>query len=182
MSAAVDRFVELASDLLKRWVDGGMGDVNLLRQAAVHYVDLRQLHRSPDGDGQADWQGRSRAYKAEIAKINAASGIPEDRRKGLTNRMVYHVGVELRKRLSPEELEAAGIRVTSYHRQRYKARLEQKRAADPVVQIVEFAALVDELYKPEGRIVWWRNFAQRDEAGRQRMIRGLIGVADGVFV
>jgi hypothetical protein len=80
----------------------------LLRELGKTVVCLRGKFLYKD---MPDWAGKSPEYKQAIAEVYEAAGIPEDSRDGFQTALRYHIGEELRKQLTPEQLTNAGLRI-----------------------------------------------------------------------
>jgi hypothetical protein len=83
----------------------------LARDLADTMVSLREHY--PAADGRPDWSGHSWDYRSELRKIYSDAGYTDDERVGMQTIVRYHIGVQIRRRLSPAELQEAGIGATS---------------------------------------------------------------------
>jgi hypothetical protein len=95
----------------------------LVRQLADLLIDLRLMFTTPDG--QPDYTGRTWEYREAVRDIFSLSGIPRERAITLQALNRYHVGNRLRRRLTPDELETAGLLVDSPHERSTGARHER---------------------------------------------------------
>ncbi len=77
----------------------------ILREMAAQVVRLRM--------GYDDPAGRSWEYRQVMSAVYEASGVDEDALAAVKNGLRYHVGNLLRETLTPEELQAAGLRIVS---------------------------------------------------------------------
>ena len=103
----VETLTAQGSELLKEFYAGEQKRTQLLHTIASVVVDIRSRFKS--ADGTPDWAGRSRDYRAAIAKMYSEAGIPADSVAGVQAALRYHIGNELRQRLTPEQLQAAGL-------------------------------------------------------------------------
>jgi hypothetical protein len=96
------------------------------RAAAEKIVDLRAVHK----DGELpDWAGRSPDYKAAMRLVyRDAGGVPQSIQASIR----YHVNNLLRERLTPEELDAAGLdRASSKQKMRGEAPTRTRKPRQP---------------------------------------------------
>ena len=95
---------------LTTWATQPKSKTVALKQMAELLVDLRsQFERN----GMPDWNGRSFQYRAFVSNIFDGAGLTAEQRKDVVGLLRYHVGNELRDRISPEELQQAGLKVES---------------------------------------------------------------------
>lgn len=80
---------------------------SLMRQIADVVCDLRSKFLT--ATGTPDWAGRSREYRAAVARMYDQAGIPTDSTAGVQAALRYHIGNALRSRLTPEVLEESGL-------------------------------------------------------------------------
>lgn len=100
--------VRAATRTLRKAVTAAAPDrTRLLREVADLLVDLRALHTGTDGE--TDWAGKSYAYRDAVRDIYAGAGLPSEGSDSTKTALRYHIGNALRDRLSPDELEAAGL-------------------------------------------------------------------------
>lgn len=95
---------------LVEWATNPLTRTVSLKKLASALVDLRATHVR---NSQPDWAGRSFDYRAQVSKIMGSAGLSDADRKKVTGLLRYHVGNELRERLSVEELQAAGLQEAS---------------------------------------------------------------------
>jgi hypothetical protein len=81
------------------------------RELARVIVDVRENFL--DDDGQVDYRGRTWAYRETAAEMFSRANVPSDKVDALQASLRYHVGNELRTRLSPEQLASHGLKVES---------------------------------------------------------------------
>jgi hypothetical protein len=97
-----------ASRELRKAVDSeGTDRTHHLRATADLLVDLRGLHL--DQEGAPDWRGKTFAYRDLVRAIYAGAGLPPDSGDTTKTALRYHVGIALRERLSPAELDEMGL-------------------------------------------------------------------------
>lgn len=99
-----------AKRCLTTWATEPVSKTVALKQLASLLVDLRsQFERN----GMPDWNGRSFQYRAFVSNIFDSANLTAAQRKEVVGLLRYHVGNELRERISPDELRAAGLKVES---------------------------------------------------------------------
>jgi hypothetical protein len=79
-----------------------------LRATAEALVDAREHFYT--ADGSSDWTGRSYAYRRFVGDVYTDAAVPREDLATLQAAIRYHVGNALRERLSPEDLDALGLR------------------------------------------------------------------------
>jgi hypothetical protein len=104
------RINRAAKSCLSTWATEPVSKTVALKQLASLLVDLRsQFERN----GMPDWNGRSFQYRAFVSNIFDGAGLSPAQRKEVVGLLRYHVGNELRERISPDELQKAGLKVES---------------------------------------------------------------------
>lgn len=91
---------------MKEWAALESGRTQVLRSLAEVVVELRSRTLE---NGTPDWAGRSWEYRQAAHAAYEAAGIPADAQAGIQAAIRYHVGNLLRERLTPEELQRAGL-------------------------------------------------------------------------
>jgi hypothetical protein len=99
-----------AKSCLVKWATEPVSKTVALKQLASLLVDLRAQFERND---MPDWNGRSFQYRAFVSNIFDGAGLSATQRKEVVGLLRYHVGNELRERISPEELKRAGLKVES---------------------------------------------------------------------
>jgi hypothetical protein len=84
---------------------------NLLRQVAERMADLRA--QCLTSDGEIDWRGAGWQYRSAAAEVYGMAGLRGDDKETVTSNLRYHIGNELRERLTAEELASAGLSCSS---------------------------------------------------------------------
>lgn len=79
----------------------------VVRELATVLVDMREHFITPDGE--PDWAGRTYGYRDAVHSVYSGSGVPRSDTSSLQAATRYHVGNVIRARLSPDELESAGL-------------------------------------------------------------------------
>lgn len=95
---------------LVTWATEPVSRTVSLKQLASILVDIRAMH---ERNGMPDWAGRSFEYRAQVSKIMRSAGLSDSDRKKVIGLLRYHVGNELRERVSAEELLKAGLKPES---------------------------------------------------------------------
>lgn len=95
----------------------------ILRDVAESLVDAREHFIT--ADGTVDYRGRTYAYRRFVGEIFAGANPPADEVQAVQAAVRYHVGNVLRERLTPDTLEALGLRKESP-----KERSVEKRASE----------------------------------------------------
>lgn len=84
----------------------------IYRRVANLLIDLRETYTTPDG--APDWRGTSYDYRKTVAEIYSGARLPaSEPRHPTKSALRYHIGVALRERLSPDDLESAGLHAQS---------------------------------------------------------------------
>lgn len=83
----------------------------LLKDVATALVDSRGHFFNREG--APDWAGRTHAYRMWVRDATAAANLTPADRTSIQAAVRWHVGTALRERLSPEQLEAIGLKVKS---------------------------------------------------------------------
>lgn len=86
--------------------DDPLERTRLLREIAGLFVDLREHYLTDTGE--PDWRGGTHAYKTTVGEIYRRAGFLDI--STISAAVRYHVGNALRERLSPEELDDAGLK------------------------------------------------------------------------
>lgn len=100
-----------AVSLIRQWVTLEAGRTEVLRNLAEVIVETRSQFITEEG--LPDWGGRSWEYRQHAHAIYSEAGVPPDAQAGIQAAIRYHVGNLLRDRLTPEELNASGLRTAS---------------------------------------------------------------------
>lgn len=95
----------------------------LLRRLAEYFVELRSEFRDPHGD--TDWRGKTWEYRTFVGDLYDRSGVDHEVRYKLQTGLRYHVSNELRRAAPADELEDAGLIVTSARTRQGEARRMQ---------------------------------------------------------
>jgi hypothetical protein len=119
----------------------------LLRDLAEATLSYRE-HFLTDS-GEPDWTGRTGAYRAAIADLYGAANFSPDEGKAIQKLARYHIANALRERLSPEDIEAIGLRAEN-PRER-QAELRERTSA-----IVAAAGVEGVPETPEARLAYLR--------------------------
>lgn len=80
----------------------------LLRDLGEATVSLREHFLTTDGE--PDWAGRTGAYRAAITDLYSSAGYGIDDARATQKVARYHIANTLRDHLSPEDIEAIGLR------------------------------------------------------------------------
>lgn len=104
---SVDTLVHEGAALLTEIIDTQGKATAMLRRLAEIVVDIRLRYK--DETGARDLRGKTGAYKAKIEEMYREAGIGPDSAFPIQAALRYHVSPALRKRVTPEELEAAGM-------------------------------------------------------------------------
>jgi hypothetical protein len=96
-----------------------------LRATAETLVDARSHFYT--SDGLTDWTGRSYAYKRFVGEVYSDAAVPREDLATLQASLRYHIGNALRDRLSPDELDALGLRTVSPRDRSVEKRARQAR-------------------------------------------------------
>lgn len=104
------RIAKAARSTLTTWATDPKAKTAALKRLAELLVDLRSNF---ERNGGPDWGGRSFQYRAAVSEIFNAADLSDTQRKEVVGLLRYHVGNELRDRLTPEELRGAGLKVAS---------------------------------------------------------------------
>lgn len=94
---------------LRRVGDDRERRTQLYREIATASVDLRE-HFIVEETGEADWSGRSWAYREYIRDRYSEAGYQKDEARPVQTSVRYHVSARVRERLTPEQLEDLGLR------------------------------------------------------------------------
>lgn len=113
--------LDTGAKLVRQWYSIEESKTEVLRDLAVVVVDIRSRF---DHEGSKDWAGHSWDYRQAISGMYEAAGVPPDSVANVQGALRYHVGNVLRDRVSPEELEAAGLKVSSPRQRVASARSE----------------------------------------------------------
>lgn len=123
-----------AKSCLVTWATEPLSRTVALKQLAGLLVDLRsQFERN----GMPDWNGRSFQYRAFVSGIFDGAGLSDKERKDVVGLLRYHVGNELRERISPEELRKAGLKVESPKQRVLQAKGSYKTVETAVKRLSE---------------------------------------------
>lgn len=79
----------------------------LVRDLAESSVALREHFMTKDG--KPDWAGGTHEYRKLIRDLYSAAAFPAEDRAATQGQVRYHVGQIVRRFMSPEELEDAGL-------------------------------------------------------------------------
>lgn len=83
----------------------------ILKDVAAALVDSRAHFFNREGE--PDWAGRTHAYRMWVRDATAAANLTPADRTAIQAAVRWHVGTTLRERLTPEQLEAIGLKVKS---------------------------------------------------------------------
>lgn len=115
-----------ALDLLKKY---GKAEAEartpITKQLAATIVDARE--RFQDADGNPDWNGKTYAYRRWLKDVFDEAHMTGEDASRAQAAIRYHVGGVLRARLTPEQLEDAGLLPQS-PRERSHDRRQQRTA------------------------------------------------------
>lgn len=101
---------------------------DLYRDAAQALVKLRALHTTRDG--RPDWRGQSWDYRQRVNDIYNAAGLPSTPNHPIKSALRYHLGNALRESLSEDELQDAGLHITTPRDRQYARFLKQTGMAE----------------------------------------------------
>jgi hypothetical protein len=79
----------------------------ITRGLAATLVDAREHFL--DSEGHQDWNGKTYPYRRWVRDVFDESDVDREESKRIQAAIRYHVGSVLRERLSPEQLEDAGL-------------------------------------------------------------------------
>jgi hypothetical protein len=79
----------------------------LYRDLAEASVALREHYLT--AEGTPDWSGHTHAYRHAVRALYKAAGYQPEEARTVQSAVRYHVGNAVRRRLSPSELDAAGL-------------------------------------------------------------------------
>lgn len=138
------QIVAAASELLRAAVRGDSSERTAkYRQVADLLIDLRALHTAPDGS--PDWAGRSFDYRAAVRDIYSLAGLSSDSSDPHKAALRYHIGNALRERLTPDQLEEAGLTKANPRDRQLARHLEESTARPTPELIAQLAVLVERL-------------------------------------
>lgn len=123
-----------AKSSLATWATEPTSKTVALKQLASLLVDLRSQY---ERNGMPDWSGRSFQYRAHVSTIFDSSDLSEKQRKDVVGLLRYHVGNELRDRLTSDELESAGLKAESPKQRVLQAKGSYKTAETAVKRLSE---------------------------------------------
>jgi hypothetical protein len=163
----------------------------LVRDLADATISYREHFLTPEGN--PDWTGRTGAYRWAMRDLYSEAGYPSDEATALQKTVRYHVAARLRERLSPEQLEDAGITAApplermAARRERQAAMLGALSVADDedgsepseaakLRALNEALAILTKL-RVNRRHLWHPAHSETAEAGR-RVLQAIIARAE----
>lgn len=104
----VDRLINQGMDLVVEIEELETKRFDTYVKLAKVIVQLRSKFQY---NGKPDWAGKSQDYRNAASKIYEGAGVPPDSLMGIQSNVRYHIGNELRERLTADELTEAGLSV-----------------------------------------------------------------------
>ncbi|MFE0020512.1 hypothetical protein [Amycolatopsis sp. NPDC059021] len=138
-TAKQQRLISSGGTLVRDAVLLGSADAKV--DLARVLVDLRELFE--DSRGRPDYAGKSYAYREAANAVYEASTLDRKRTAALRTSVRHQVGLELRKRLTPEQLADYGL--NTYDRNTPRRKGESAPASDGVDDSATLPARVTEL-------------------------------------
>ena len=138
-----EHLVAASAKSLRSYMSSGRNNAAHLREAATFIVQLRALFTL--ADGRIDWGGRTHGYREQAAAIYRRAGVAKEDRDGVQSALRYHVGAELRRRVSAEGIRDAGLTANSPRERITAARNITAALASAARELSESGGRVDPL-------------------------------------